>query len=57
MRIVKAKNIKNLIIKKGGEKMLQLIKDDFDESPEDILKTVEKMLNQKEEKEKEQKKK
>lgn len=37
--------------------MLEVKKDDFDESPEDILKTVEKMLNQKEEKEKEQKKK
>ena len=47
MRIVKAKNIKNLIIKKGGEKMLQLIKDDFDESPEDILNTINNMLNSK----------
>ncbi len=31
--------------KKGGDEMLQVIKDDFDESPEDILNTINKMLN------------
>lgn len=33
--------------------MLEVIKDEFDESPEDILKTVQKMLNKKEEENKE----
>lgn len=31
--------------------MLHIIKDDFDESPEDILNTVQKMLNKENEKE------
>ena len=31
--------------KKGGDEMLQVTKDDFDESPEDILNTINKMLN------------
>ncbi len=38
--------------------MLHIIKDDFDESPEDILNTINNMLNKKEENEnKEEKKK
>ena len=30
-----------------GEKMLHIVKEDFDESPEDILNTISKMLNNK----------
>ncbi len=30
-----------------GEKMLHIVKEDFDESPEDILNTINKMLNNK----------
>lgn len=33
--------------------MLQVIKDDFDESPEDILNTINKMLENKDKKTKE----
>ena len=29
----------------GGRKMLEVKRDDFDESPEDILKTINNMLN------------
>lgn len=35
--------------------MLHIIKDDFDESPEDILNTINNMLNKKEENEKQNK--
>lgn len=34
--------------------MLHIIKDDFDESPEDILNTINNMLNKKEENENKQ---
>lgn len=34
---------------KGGIKMLHVIKDDFDESPEDILNSINNMLKKKEE--------
>ena len=30
--------------------MLHIVKDDFDESPEDILKTINKILNNKDDK-------
>ena len=33
--------------------MLHIVKDDFDESPEDILNTINKMLNSKDNEEKE----
>lgn len=33
---------------KGGIKMLHVIKDDFDESPEDILNSINNMLKKKE---------
>lgn len=36
--------------------MLHVIKDDFDESPEDILNSINKMLEKKEEAKKEEKK-
>ena len=32
---------------KGGDKMLHVIKDDFDESPEDILNSINNMLKNK----------
>ena len=32
-------------ILKGGIKILEVKRDDFDESPEDILKTINNMLN------------
>ena len=38
---------------KGGIKMLHVIKDDFDESPEDILNSINNMLKKKEEKKEE----
>ena len=37
--------------------MLHIIKDDFDESPEDILNTINNMLNKKEENENKEEKK
>ena len=37
--------------------MLHIVKDDFDESPEDILKTINKMLNNKDDKTEEMKEK
>ena len=40
---------------KGGIKMLHVIKDDFDESPEDILNSINNMLKKKEEKKKAEK--
>ena len=36
--------------------MLHVIKDDFDESPEDILNSINKMLEKKEEEKEEEKK-
>ena len=39
---------------KGGKSMLHVIKDDFEESPEDILNSINNMLKKKEE-EKEEK--
>lgn len=40
---------------KGGNGMLHVIKDDFDESPEDILNSINNMLKKKEEEKKAEK--
>ena len=41
---------------KEGIEVLHVIKDDFDESPEDILNSINKMLEKKEEEKEEEKK-
>ena len=41
---------------KEGIEVLHVIKDDFDESPEDILNSINKMLEKKEEAKEEEKK-
>ena len=41
---------------RGGIEMLHVIKDDFDESPEDILNSINNMLKKKEEEKEENEK-